>query len=85
MCQNEEQEFINCTTCIIHTHTRLPNDLSPLNRLSSWMYSLDVLNFKSNESNSMYSSPLIVTRLPFMSIDTFNPAEISIRITVDIV
>jgi len=54
-----------------------PNDLSPLKRLSSWIYSLDVLNFKTNDSNSMYSSPFLVTGLPFTSIDTFNPAKIS--------
>lgn len=54
-----------------------PNDLSPLKRLSSWMYNLDVLNFNSKDSNSMYSSPFLVTGLPLISIDTFSPAEIS--------
>jgi len=61
-----------------------PNDLSPLKRLSSWMYSLDVLNFKSNDSNSMYSSPFLVTGLPFMSIDTFNPAKMSSRYSEEV-
>lgn len=65
----------------VYTTTSItgPNDVSPLKRLSSWMYSLDVLNFKSNDSNSMYSSPFLVTGLPFMSIDAFNPAKISSR------
>lgn len=52
-----------------------PNALSPLKRLSKWMYSLEVLNFKSKVSNSMYSSPFRVTGLPFMSIDTFKSAK----------
>lgn len=51
--------------------------MSPLNRLSSWMYSLLVSNFKSRVSSSMYSSSFLVTGFPFMSIDTFNPAKMS--------
>lgn len=51
-----------------------PNALSPLKRLSNWMYSLEVLNFKSKCSSSIYSSPFRVTGLPFMSIDTFKSA-----------
>lgn len=54
----------------------LPNNLFPLKRLSSWMCSLEVLNLKSKDFNSMYSSSFIETDLPFMLADILTPAII---------
>lgn len=54
----------------------LPNTLFPLKRLSSWIFSLEVLNLKSKDFNSMYSSSFIKIDLPFITADILTPAKI---------